>query len=373
MEIMVWVAFGFIVYTYLGYPFGVWLLAKARGEEPAARQPEAWPSVTVVVAVHNEAGRATTKLRNLRALDYDPSILQILFVSDGSTDGTERSLSGEPGVTLIAYPERRGKPHALNVALERATGEVIVFTDARQELEHSAVRRLVSRLLLPGIGAVSGELVHLDPATRSAASIGLYWRYEKWIRKSESRVASTVGVTGALYAIRRNDYAPLPPDTLLDDFVVPMLIARRGLRVLFEPGAIIHDELQQESSGERKRKVRTLMGNFQAFARHPWLFVPWQNPLFIQFLSHKVFRLFVPYAMLALLVGSLAAHGALYAMLAAAQLTFYAIALPGFVLPAWRQRRFVNIAVVFLDLNWAAVLALFKFVRGRADARWEKT
>lgn len=373
MEFLVWAALGFIIYTYLGYPLGVWLHARAQGAEPAPPSPDAWPSVTVVVAVHNEAGRAGEKLRNLRALDYEPSKLQILFVSDGSSDGTVAALSGQAGVTLIAYPERRGKPHALNVALEHAKGEVIVFTDARQQLERSAVRRLVSRLLGPGIGAVSGELVHLDPATRSAASIGLYWRYEKWIRRAESRVASTVGVTGALYAIRRGDYAPLPADTILDDFVVPMRIARRGLRVVFEPGAIIHDELQPESAGERKRKVRTLAGNFQAFARHPWLFSPWQNPLFVQFVSHKVFRLFVPYAMLALLAGSLSADGPVYAALAAAQVAFYAMALPGFAIPAWRQFRLVNVAVVFLDLNWAAVLALVAFVRGRVDARWEKT
>ncbi|KPL25757.1 MAG: glycosyl transferase [Acidithiobacillales bacterium SM1_46] len=374
MEALFWAAFGFIVYTYAGYPLGVWMLSRLRpetgGNTPGIRR---WPSVTVVVAVHNEQGRVLPKLSNLRALDYELGLLRIMFVSDGSTDATNEHLAMEADVTLLSYPERRGKPHALNIELAQIDSEVVVFTDVRQELEPGAVRCLVARLLEPGIGAVSGELVHRDPVSHTASHIGLYWRYEKWIRKAESRLASTVGVTGALYAIRRRDYVPLPTDTLLDDFVLPMQIVRRGQRVIFEPRAVIYDELQTDTRGERKRKVRTLTGNFQAFVRNSWLFVPGQNPVLVQFLSHKVFRLFVPYAMVALLAASFFASGAVYRVAAAGQVVFYLVVLLGLAAPSFRSNRFVSFALVFVELNWAAVLAMRNFLTGGIDARWEKT
>ena len=374
MDVVFWTSLGFIAYTYAGYPVCVWLLSRLRAEtiiDPA--RVREWPSATVVVAVYNEEQRSIAKIRNLRAQEYESGQLQILFVSDGSTDGTNAALEREGGVRLLSYPERRGKPHALNRALECVESEVVVFTDVRQALQPGAIRFLVARLVQPGIGAVSGELVHLEPKTQAASNIGLYWRYEKWIRKAESRLASTVGVTGALYAIRRRDFHPLPDETLIDDFVVPMQIARRGSRVVFEPRAVIHDELQMDHAGERKRKVRTLTGNFQVIADYPWLLSPWGNRLFFQFISHKVFRLFVPYAMAALLVSSLLAQGALYLSAACAQLAFYAAVLPGFVSPRWRSSRVINFAVVFLDLNWAAVLSLYNFIAGRTSAKWEKT
>ncbi|MGE5097695.1 MAG: glycosyltransferase family 2 protein [Betaproteobacteria bacterium] len=372
MEATFWAALAFIAYAYAGYPLAVWALGRRRPETPAP-EPAQWPGVTVVMAAHNEEGRMAAKLRNLRALDYEPSLLHVIVVSDGSTDGTAAAVAREPGVELVEIAERRGKPHALNMALARATSEVILFTDLRQDLEPTALRALVRRLLQPGVGAVSGELVHRQPGTRTAATIGLYWRYEKWIRRAESRLASTVGVTGALYAMRRADYSPLPEDTILDDFIVPMRLARRGARVLFEPRAIAYDELQRDMAGERKRKVRTLTGNFQAFAREPWLFSPARNPIFIQFLSHKVFRLFVPYAMAVLLAASIVSSGPVYAAAGAAQAAFYGMAAAGAMLPTLRRLRAVSFALVFLELNWAAVLALRNFITGGIDARWEKT
>ena len=248
-----------------------------------------------------------------------------------------------------------------------------MFADVRQHIERTAVRRLVTRLMQPGIGAVSGELTHVEPGTQSAASIGLYWRYEKWIRKSESRLASTVGATGALYAMRVADYTPLASDTILDDFEQPMLVARRGKRVVFEPGALIFDELQADMSGERKRKIRTLTGNFQSFARHPWMFVPWQNPLWLQFLSHKVFRLLVPYALMVMLLTSAFLPTPWMALFLPGQLLFYAMAAIGTRVASFKRMRLVSFAGVFVEMNWAAVLALRNWLAGGVNARWEKT
>jgi cellulose synthase/poly-beta-1,6-N-acetylglucosamine synthase-like glycosyltransferase len=376
MQSLFWCAFGFVAYTYAGYPLAMWLasrLVRDRRADPAAVRE--WPLVCIVVSVYNEQDRVAKKIRNLKALDYPSGRVRLLFVSDGSTDATVTRVGAEGGVQLIAYEARRGKPHALNRAVAAAgDAEIIVFTDVRQELAPDALRYLVARLVCePDVGGVSGELVHVDPATHAAAHIGLYWRYEKWIRKAESRLASTVGATGALYAIRRGDYTVLPDDTLLDDVVIPLEVVRRGRRVVLEERAVIYDELQSESVGERRRKTRTLTGNFQVFARAPWLFVPWRNPVFIQFLSHKFFRLLVPYVLVLLLAASWAADGWFYRGAAIAQTLFYLSPLPGLLSPAWRRNRVVSFIVVFLELNWAAVLALRNFVAGRLDARWEKT
>lgn len=367
-----WLAFGLVAYTYIGYPIGIWLAARTRKEQAPDAVAD-WPAVTLVVAAHNEAARIDAKVANLRNLDYPAGRLRLLFVSDGSTDGTDTALASITDVESICYPVRRGKPHALNLAMQRVETPIVVFSDVRQMIEPQAIRHLVARLLQPGVGAVSGALVHVAPGTQTAAQIGLYWRYEKWIRRSESRFASTVGATGALYAIRSRDFTPLRDDTLLDDFEIPMQVVRRGLRTLFEPRAVLYDELQPDIAGERKRKIRTLTGNFQSFARNPWMFVPWRNPVFVQFVSHKVLRLLVPYAMLAMLLASLLADGAFYAAAAVAQFAFYATALLGARVPGLRSNRVVSFVTVFVELNWAAVMALAGFVSSRSDAKWEKT
>jgi cellulose synthase/poly-beta-1,6-N-acetylglucosamine synthase-like glycosyltransferase len=374
MTTLFWIALAFVAYTYAGYPLAVWLLARLRPVHEPTMPPDVdWPELTVVIAVHNEASRVQAKVDNLRALDYPAGRARFLFVSDGSTDDTVARLRALPDVTLVECPVRGGKPRALNAALLQVRTPLVVFADVRQRIEPGALKHLVRRLLQPGIGAVSGELVHVQPGTETAANIGLYWRYEKWIRKSEAAIASTVGATGALYAMRTEHYTPLADDTILDDFEQPMAVVRRGLRVVFESEARLYDELQTDMGGERKRKVRTLTGNFQSFARHPWLFSPRANPLWIQFLSHKVFRLLVPYALGVLLVAPVFIDGAVYSAFLAAELAFYGAAWLGSRFEGLRRARLVSFAGVFVEMNWAAVQALRAWLAGGVNARWEKT
>lgn len=375
MTLAFWIALSFVVYTYAGYPLAIWMMARVRRESPLPEgAPDAgWPALSIVIAVHNEAPRLPTKLDNLRGLEYPRNLVKLVFVSDGSTDGTDDILAAQPDVKLIRQAERQGKPQALNAAMREIDTPVVVFADVRQTIGRDALLCLVRRLLEPGIGAVSGELVHVDPQSRTAAHIGLYWRYEKWIRRSESAVASTVGTTGALYALRSEDFTPLAPDTLLDDFEQPMLIARRGKRVLLEPRALMFDELQSDMAGEFKRKVRTLTGNFQSFARHPWMFLPCRNPLWVQFLSHKVCRLFVPYALAIVLFAALFGPTWSYRVFGLVQLCFYAVALAGSWLPSLRNNRLISFATVFVEMNWASVLGLRNWLAGGLNARWEKT
>jgi poly-beta-1,6-N-acetyl-D-glucosamine synthase len=368
-----WGALAFVAYTYVGYPLIVGLLARLRPNELAEPSTvREWPRVCILIAVHNEAHRLLPKIENLRQLDYPPQAVRILFVSDGSSDDTNARLAATPGVEYAIVPERRGKAHALNVGMQRVHEDVVVFTDVRQMLVPAAIKHLIATLMQPGIGAVSGELVHRDAATRQAARIGLYWRYEKVIRKAESRLHSTAGVTGALYAMRAGDVVRLPEDALLDDFEMPIAVLRKGLRVLFEPRAVMYDELQPESAGERRRKIRTLAGNYQSFARNPWLFAPWRNPIWWQFLSHKAFRLLVPYALPIVLATSWLLGGA-YRAFGLLQLAGYGLALLGLASKPLREQRLISFIVVFVELNWAAVLGLRQYLGGRLSAQWEKT
>ncbi|MEY4563798.1 MAG: hypothetical protein RLZZ618_3075 [Pseudomonadota bacterium] len=374
METLFWLSTLLLVYTYAGYPALIFALSRLKPAETRAPDPAAWPDITVVMAAYNERSRIERKLNDLRTHGY-PGVLKIIVVSDGSTDGTSEWLATQADVRLLSFAERHGKPHALNRALEMVDTPIVVFNDVRQVLDAYALQLLVARLLQPGIGAVSGELAHFDPQTRTAASIGLYWRYEKWIRAAESRFHATVGATGALYAIRREDFVTLAEDAILDDFELPMEIVRSGKRVVFESGAILFDELQTDIGGERKRKVRTLTGNYQAMARHPWMFSPRQNPVWLQFISHKVLRLVAPYAMVLTLLASLALarHLAFFSFVALVQLAFYGAAVLGIVLPALRSSRLISFAAVFVELNAAAVMAFYRYVSGRVEVRWEKT
>lgn len=367
-----WLAFGFVLYTYLLYPFIIALLARSRPAQ-AIIVPDEWPSIGLIIPVYNEAHNLERKLQNLRAIDYPKDKITVTFISDGSTDTTNDFLAAQPDVKLIHYAARQGKPTALNRGASQQTAEILVFTDARQTLHKDAIRKLVARLLESRVGAVSGDLVHYDAESFTAQNVGLYWRYEKWIRKNESQYDSVPGVTGALYAIRREDFHPIPEDTLLDDFEIPIQVLKKSKRVLFEGGAEIYDTLQESAEKEQIRKIRTLTGNFQSFARNPWLFSPGSNPIWLQFISHKVFRLGVPYALILMLVTSmLAPHGILLLALTG-QIAFYGLALWGRYSEGARKNPIVSFANVFLELNLAAVKALILYRKQGANVKWEKT
>jgi cellulose synthase/poly-beta-1,6-N-acetylglucosamine synthase-like glycosyltransferase len=369
-----WACAAFVVYTYAGYPLVMATLATMRkATELPALDDADLPAVTIVMSAYNEAARLPAKLCNLQELHYPPERVQVMVVSDGSTDETGRILARRPDVRMVALPQRRGKAHALNVALQEVSTPVVVFCDVRQDLDPEALRWLARDLADPRIGIVSGELIHRPSRTRTGQNVGLYWRYEKWIRKAESRLHSTVGATGALYAMRTADWRALRDGAILDDFDNPMQVVRRGRRAILEPRAVAWDVVQEDAAGERRRKIRTLSGNFQSFAASPWLFSPLSNPVWFQFISHKVFRLLVPYALLAAFAASLLAQGAVYRGACALQACFYGLAAIGHAWPAARRSRLVSLAHVFCELNLAAVWGLAAFLRGRIDPRWEKT
>jgi cellulose synthase/poly-beta-1,6-N-acetylglucosamine synthase-like glycosyltransferase len=313
--------------------------------------------VSIVIAARNESARLAARIENLVSLDYPADKRQIIVVSDGSTDDTLDVLSRYPDlVEAVAIPPG-GKAVALNAGVSRATGDVIVFADARQVFEKDALRELVAPFADPSVGAVTGELL-LDAespcrrggldrraierrraerqvagdrrvserrqAVRStiADGVGLYWKYEKQIRRSESAIDSTLGATGAIYAMRRSLFHPLPADTLLDDVLTPMRVVLAGYRVVFNERARAFDRAAVDADAEARRKVRTLAGNYQILALEPRLLLPTRNRVWLQYVSHKIGRLVVPYAMLAIFVASVAL---------ASTHPFYAAALSAYV------------------------------------------
>lgn len=370
MKALFWVSLAGIFYAYVGYAVLLALLARVRPRPLQTAEAELLPPhVSVVIAARNEEASLPGKLQNLFALQYPKEKLQIVIASDGSTDGTaDILLANESRLTPVLLPQSGGKAMALNAAVRQATGEILVFLDARQSLDPNAVSELVSLFGDPEVGAVSGEL-HLETATGepSPEGLGLYWAIEKRIRKLESATGSVVGVTGAIYAIRRELFTPVPAGTLLDDVFVPMGVARAGKRVLFHSGAIARDRLFSDKGKEFGRKVRTLTGNYQLLQLAPWLLTP-ANPLLFRLISHKLMRLVVPMLLVCLLAGSVLAPGAFYRVAFVAQLLLYGLAALGGLQPGLKRYKPISVAYTFVLLNLAAAMAFYNFARGRA--RW---
>jgi biofilm PGA synthesis N-glycosyltransferase PgaC len=371
-----WVALALLGYLYLGYPIAAWLRARLRPR--SHRRAPAEPTVTLIVVAHNEEDRIVPRLDNLLALDYPRDRLDIVLASDGSTDGTvgRARRYEEAGVRVHAFAKRRGKAAVLNDVVPSARGEIVVLADARQRFDPSAVRALVANFADPEVGVVSGELL-MTPA-RASAAIGqgasFYWRYEKFIRRLESCTGSTVGATGAIYAIRRTLFTPIPDDTILDDVVIPMRIVRQGYRVVFEPRARAYDSASATSRAESVRKVRTIAGTFQLFARETWLFNPFRNPVWFETLSHKGLRLLAPVLQVVVLATGFGLPDLpVYRLLLAAQFLFYGAALGGYTHRHWQRRfRILTVPYTICLLNWSTVVAFTRVVAGRQRPTWDR-
>lgn len=366
-----------VVYTFAGYPLLLRLAAKLVPRPHRRAAPPVATDVTVIIVAYNEAARIARKIDNCLQQQYAPGCLRVVVASDGSTDGTADIVRRTPAVMLLDFATRRGKAACLNDAIGASTTEIVVLTDVRQRLASDAVAMLVQNFADSAVGAASGELMFEDAATDEegfGAGVDAYWRYEKFIRRNEALVHSVVGATGALYAIRRREFKPIPADTILDDVLIPMNIVLRGKRVVFDERAHAFDRPSQRVGQERARKVRTLAGNFQLITQHPQLLWPWRNPVAIQLVSHKVLRLFAPYALLLLLACNVwivaAGAPAPYWLLLAAQLAAYGAAAVGIAWPRATRFRPVRLASAFVWLNAFAVAGLWHFLRHRNAHLW---
>jgi cellulose synthase/poly-beta-1,6-N-acetylglucosamine synthase-like glycosyltransferase len=404
MAIMFWISCAFIAYVYLGYPLLLlgWRRLSSGAPErrfhapapPArCRRPGHEPAVSIVIAARDEGVRLAARIENLLRLRYDGD-RQIILVSDGSQDDTLTVLGRyQPEIEVVALPPS-GKASALNAGAGRARHDILVFADARQTFEPEALSELTAPFADEAIGVVTGALVldcehperrHTDRrtsnhglafredrragvdrrTTRSAIAdgIGLYWKYEKSLRKLESDVGSVLGATGAIYAMRRSLWRPLPAETILDDVLAPMRCVLAGYRITFNDRARARDRTPATAGDEARRKARTAAGNWQILVLEPRLLLPWRNPVWLQYVSHKVGRLLVPFALVAA-IGSnapLAGRSALYTMTLIAQCALYLLAAYG----ARLDHRSARIAYAFVMMNASAVSGLMALAFGR--------
>jgi cellulose synthase/poly-beta-1,6-N-acetylglucosamine synthase-like glycosyltransferase len=346
-------------------------------EKPRRRAPIE-PTVSIIVIAHNEADRIAPRIENLLALDYPRDRLEIVIGSDGSTDDTVQRARryGDRGVIVRAFREHRGKPAIVNALVPIVRGEIVIFADARQRFDAGTVRALVANFADAQVGAASGELLLTAEGGTAAAGHGtaFYWRYEKFIRSTEGRVDSTIGATGAIYAIRRELFETIPEDTLLDDVLIPLRIVRRGYRVVFEPEARAHDTASATARQEFVRKTRTIAGTFQLLSREAWLLNPVSNRLWFETVSHKVLRLALPMLHAAFLVSTAAlADAGLYGLMLAGQVMFYAAALIGATQRQTQRRSIVFTAPCAMCLLiWATIVGFVRFITHRQQVTWER-
>jgi glycosyltransferase involved in cell wall biosynthesis len=367
-----WIAAATIAYTYVGYPALV-IAASRLWARDHAIGPAAGPA-SIVMTVHNEERNIARRIAEFRAMmERSPGVdAELIVVCDGSTDATEavaRAAAG-PNVTVLALERNRGKAVALNEGVRASRGDIIVLADARQRWADDAMIRLLENFADPTVGAVSGELV-LEQADGVLAGVGLYWRFEKALRRAEARLGSQIGVTGAICAVRRALFpAEIPEGTVLDDVYWPLTVVMRGHRVVNDDRAKAFDRLPPTADKEFERKVRTLSGNFQLVSLLPRAFLPWTNPAWFAFMSHKILRLVVPWAMIALFLASLALDGTFYRLALAAQILVYVLVAESLWLGASRRLPLVGVLGSLMLLNAAAFVAFWVWITGSSSKSW---
>jgi cellulose synthase/poly-beta-1,6-N-acetylglucosamine synthase-like glycosyltransferase len=355
--ILVFLSAAAVVYVLAGYPCLLALQARWFGK-PVSRSDGYLASVSAIVAVRNGERWLVRKMESLLAQEYPGERIEIIVVSDGSTDRTEEIAAQykDRGVRLLVVPAG-GKPAALNAAVPHARGELLLLTDVRQTLHPDCLRKLVANLADTKVGVVSGDLRIASGRNEEEQNTGLYWRYENWIRGNLAKVDSMLGATGPIYLIRKSLYTPIPPDSLLDDVFLPLSVHLKGYRLVLEEGAIAVDE-PTDLSTEFRRKVRTQAGILQLLKTFPGLFSS-RNRMRAHFVSLKIGRLLLPYLFLTLLVSSLALPSPWRWWMAGPQLAFWAAALlnPLFA-PGTLGKKLTALPNAFAVLVLAAIFAL---------------
>jgi len=369
-----WACLAVCVYVYFGYPALLWSLSRVRAK-PVVRG-EALPPVSIVIALYNEAAVVEEKIANCRALDYPRELLEVIFVSDGSTDQTETLVRhAEDEVIRLVALERGGKARALNEGVAAARGEIIVFTDANNFLEPDAVRMIVRNFADPEVGGVCGnKRLRAKEGDATGEGENLYWRYDKWQKKLESRIGSIFAADGTLYAVRRSLYVPIADPAQADDIAISTRVVLQGKRLVWEDDAVAWEDAPAEGPAEFRRKIRVTNHSVRALLKLGSALYT-SGFYSVELLSHKLVRHLVPFFLIPLLIsnGALAAtRGGLYSLLFAGQLVFYLAAFGGLVLrdtDAGKAKVFY-VPYYFTLVNAAAFLGVVSIVTGTRHTVW---
>ncbi len=386
MKITFWISLFIVFYTFMGYGILLYFLIKIKralkGKPviPTVNEDQL-PACTLVVAAYNEESLIEEKVANCLKLNYPAGKLQFLFVTDGSSDKTPDIIARYPQIQLLHRPERSGKIAAVHRAMEYVNTEAVVFTDANTNLNPDAMICICRHYQDKTVGAVAGEKrVQMDvSADASAAGEGFYWKYESALKKWDSELYSVVGAAGELFSVRRSLYQDVPPDTILDDFMISMYIAAKGYRIVYEPEAYATENASENVTEELKRKVRIAAGGIQSILRLKNLLNPFKYPvLSFQYVSHRVLRWTVTPFLLILvfvlnLIIALDPGEFFFHLIFAAQLLFYVLAILGLIM----EKRHIRIKALFIPyyfcvMNYAVLMGLIRYFRKKQSAAWEK-
>ena len=391
MEIIFWVSGFIIFYAFGGYGIFLIFILRIRGLFYSPKviseviTDDNLPEVCLIIAAYNERDYVDMKIKNSLSLDYPKDKLTIIWVNDGSDDGTPDLASNYPEVTLLHNPKRSGKIQAMNRGVEFSKAPILLFSDANTMLSYNALKAVVKHFQDKTVGCVAGEKQFYKDKDQPMAAVseGFYWKIESWLKQLDYQFYTTIGATGELFAVRRELFQRVEPDTLLDDFMISMRITQQGFRVAYEPMAVASEHGSSNVKEEMKRKVRIAAGCYQSLFRLKKLLNPFFNfKLFFQYMSHKVLRWTVaPLALISMLVSTLfilfiKEHFlifSIYAVLFFLQVLFYALALIGFLSQKNPIRiRFINAPFYFIAMNVAMFQGLIRFLKGKQNVLWEK-
>ena len=384
MKIAFWFSLFIVFYTFFGYGIVLFLLVKLRrllkGKRTINKDIRSLPTCTLIVAAYNEADILDEKIKNTLSLRYPAGKLNVLFITDGSTDNSPEVIKKYSAIQLMHLPERKGKIHAMHRAMHEVKTGIVIFTDANTFLNEDALVNMARHYSDVSVGAVAGEKrVLIEASADATAGEGFYWKYESALKKWDSELYSVVGAAGELFSIRTSLYQPVPADTVLDDFMISLRIAEKGYRIIYEPEAYAMETSSANVAEELKRKIRIAAGGIQSVLRLKSLLNPFRNTMLcFQYISHRVLRWTVtPFLMIVAFVlsGCIAfyTHEKPYMLLFAAQAFFYVMAVMGWIV----EKRKLSVKILFIPyyfcvMNYAVIAGIRRYMMGAQSAAWEK-
>jgi cellulose synthase/poly-beta-1,6-N-acetylglucosamine synthase-like glycosyltransferase len=389
LKLLFWIFFFILVYTYVGYPFVLYVFTFLKRHFFSGRKndlPDYEPEVCLFVTAYNEKDFIRQKVENSFQLDYPKNKIQYVWITDGSDDGTPDLLRKYKNLEVFHEPARRGKMHAMNRGMQFVKAPIVIFSDTNTRLNRGAVREIVACFSNPKTGCVAGEkrIVEREADVAAAAGEGLYWKFESWVKKMDAELNSAVGAVGELFAIRRELFEEVETDTILDDFIISLRIAQKGYKIAYTPNAFAEETASLNVKEELKRKIRIAAGGVQTLFRLKSLLNPFRfGVLSWQYFSHKVLRwTLAPVSLFLLFIVNgvfLIEKGSglnidFYSLFFLFQILCYMLAFVGWYLEN-RQLRFklLFIPYYFVAVNYAAIRGILRYFRGKQSASWEKS
>jgi poly-beta-1,6-N-acetyl-D-glucosamine synthase len=384
--ILLWISLSGLFFCYLGYGLLLFIFNRIKKMAAIGRKKETaieWLPVSIIITAYNEGAVLEKKLKNTLALDYPPGKLTIIFVTDGSTDGSEYKIKEFPDILLLHSNERKGKMSALKRGMQLANTPVVIFSDANTELNPDCIYRIVSHYADPATGGVAGEKKIIKDQQTSAVgeAEGLYWQYESFMKKQDADFNTVVGAAGELFSIRTHLFTQLDDNIILDDFVISMKVCLQGFRIGYEPGAFATEFPSASLAEEQKRKVRISAGAYQSIGLLKSALNIFKHPLLsFQYISRRLLRwVFCPVMLIVLLVSNIVivsktGHASFYTVMFVAQLFFYALALAGWlIIRSGKKAGILTIPFYFVFMNYCLVMGFVRFITGQHTVIWEKS